>query len=626
VPPAGTAVPPDQRGRLELGLLTVGIMVLAINLRAAITSLPPVFPELSTALHLSSASIAVLAATPVACFGVFSGLGGPLSRAFGEERVLLAALLLLAGGLVLRGALPESMLFPGTILAGGAIALMNVLLPSLVKRRSPQKAGLLIGAYLLMLSAGAVTGSLIAVPVYRAAGGAAAGAGWPVKITLGLWALPALAAAAVWLPQARYRTRPASARPAGADRISMPRHALAWQVAAYMGLQSLTYYATLSWLPTLMRDRGVSAAGAGSLLALMNVGNVITGLLIPVLAQRARNQRLLVTVTVAATAVGLAGVLVAPVGTAVGWILLLGLGQGSSLGLAIFFTMARAPDPVTAASLSGFAQAVGYLLATTGPLAVGFLHTATGGWTVPVLVLLGTVGLQFWAGLLAGRARTVGPLPRWPESGRPASMTPRTPSLVGSSPKNVTRQVAPARAHRCGSSSGGISTITSKGSLAGRASRTSLTSSASSSGPGIPIGNRPSHCTARRTGRRCGHSPATHTGILGCCTGTGSNSPAQYLLRSARPWSSSRARSRASVTSPKGSSSLFRVLPSPTPNVSRPELSRSRVTVSRATLCARRLDSGVTSGPIRTLDVAQATAASVTHGSATARTGARYAM
>ncbi len=399
-------------------LLAVGIMVLALNLRAAITSLPPVFPELSSALRLSSGSVAILAATPVACFGVFSGLGGPLSRAFGEERVLLAALLLLAGGLLLRGAAPGSMLFPGTILAGGAIALMNVLLPSLVKRRSPDRAGLLIGAYLLMLSLGAVVGSLIAVPLFHAAGGTAGGAGWPVKITLGLWALPALAAAAVWLPQARYRTRPVSAGPPaggqargdgrGTGRIAVPRHALSWQVAAYMGLQSLTYYATLSWLPTLLRDRGVSAAGAGGLLALMNVGNVVTGLLIPMLAHRARNQRLLVAVTVVATAIGLTGVLVAPVGSAAGWIFLLGLGQGSSLGLAIFFTMARAPDPVTAASLSGFAQAAGYLLATTGPLAVGFLHTATGGWTVPVLALLGTVGLQFWAGLLASRARILG--------------------------------------------------------------------------------------------------------------------------------------------------------------------------------------------------------------------------
>ncbi len=394
-----------HRGR-DAALLTAGIMVLAVNLRAAITSLPPVFPELAAALHLSSASIAVLAAIPVLCFGLFSGLAAPLSRRFGEEPVLLAALLLLAGGLLLRGAAPGSLLFPGTVLAGGAIALMNVLLPSLVKRRRPQQAGLLIGAYLLMLGAGAVVASLIAVPVFRAAAAAHPGSSWPVQLTLGLWALPAVAAAVVWLPQIRYHTRPG--RQAGRRaRVAMHRHALAWQVAAFMGLQSLDYYATLSWLPTLFQDRGVSAAGAGGLLALMNGGNALAAMAMPMVAHRARDQRLLVAATVLAIAVGLSGTLVAPTGSAAAWVLLLGLGQGSSLGLAIFFTAARAPDPVTAASLSGFAQSAGYLIAAAGPLGVGFLHRATGGWTVPVLALLGAVGLQLWAGWLAGRARTL---------------------------------------------------------------------------------------------------------------------------------------------------------------------------------------------------------------------------
>ncbi len=394
--------------------------MLAVNLRAAITSLPPVFPELSAALHLSSASIAALAAVPVLCFGVFSGPAAPLSRRFGEEPVLLAALLLLAGGLLLRGAAPGLMLFPGTVLAGAAIALMNVLLPSLIKRRQPQHAGLLIGGYLLMLATGAVVGSLLAVPVFRAAGGPG-GSGWPVRITLGLWALPAAAAAVAWLPQLRYRTRPGG--PGGRDRpgrqpagggllggmlrggAAVHRHALGWQVAAFMGLQSLYYYATLSWLPTLFRSRGVSAAGAGDLLALMNLGNAVTALLIPVLAHRVRDQRLLITVTVLASGAGLGGALFAPLGSAVAWTLLLGLGQGAALALAIFFTVARAPDPVTAASLSGFAQGTGYLIATAGPLAVGFLHAVTGGWKVPVLALLAVAAAEFWAGWLAARDR-----------------------------------------------------------------------------------------------------------------------------------------------------------------------------------------------------------------------------
>jgi CP family cyanate transporter-like MFS transporter len=228
----------------------------------------------------------------------------------------------------------------------------------------------------------------------------------------------------MWLPQIRRRTRPdppGPGRPAREAVGEVPRggllrggaavhrHALGWQVAAFMGLQSLYFYAALSWLPSLFRSRGVSASGAGGLLALMNLGNAVTAMLIPVLAHRARDQRLLVVMTMLASAAGLSGSLFAPVGSAVAWTLLLGLGQGAGLALAIFFTMARAPDPVTSASLSGFAQGVGYLIAAAGPLAVGFLHTATGGWTVPVLSLLAVAALELWAGWLAARARTLPP-------------------------------------------------------------------------------------------------------------------------------------------------------------------------------------------------------------------------
>jgi CP family cyanate transporter-like MFS transporter len=377
-------------------------MVLAFNLRAAITSLPPVFTELSGPLHLSPAGVTVLATIPVLCFGLFSGVAAPLSRRFGEERVLLGALALLAAGLALRGALPGWLLYPGTVLGMAAIALMNVLLPSLVKRRQPSRAGLLIGCYLLCLAVGSVLGSLLAVPLYRDT----RQAGWlggPVRVTLWLWAVPAVIAFAVWLPQWRYRTRPGPDAARLADRIPVARHALTWQVTAFMGLQSLTYYAALSWLPTLFQDRGMSASQAGDLSALMNLGNAVTALLIPVIAHRMAGQRRLVVPTVIATAAGIAGALYAPLGGAWAWVLLLGLSQGASLGLAILFTVVRAPDQVTAASLSALAQGGGYLLATTGPLAVGLLHEATGGWGVPVALLLVLCAAELAAGWLAGR-------------------------------------------------------------------------------------------------------------------------------------------------------------------------------------------------------------------------------
>ncbi len=397
-------------------LLVIGVLALAINLRSAITSLPPVFPELASALHLSASSLALLAAVPVLCFGVFSGSAAPLSRRFGEERVLFAAMLLLAAGLLLRGLSPTVLLFPGTIVAGAAIALMNVLLPSLVKRRAPERAGLLIGLYLLMLAAGAIVASVLAVPVFNAASGSASGGqvsagSSAVRLTLALWAGPALVAALIWLPQLRYRTLPEGRLRRGPDRragaLALSRNPLAWQVTLFMGLQSLSYYATLSWFPTMFRDRGVSAAHAGVLLALMNLGNAVTALALPMLAHRAPDQRRLAAVSMVATAAGLAGAVWCPAGLAAGFMVLLGLGQGATLGLGIFYTMARAPDPVSAASLSAFAQGFGYLIASAGPLTIGFVHQATGGWTVPGLILLLVAVAQLISGWLAGRARTV---------------------------------------------------------------------------------------------------------------------------------------------------------------------------------------------------------------------------
>ena len=385
----------------------VGVLALGYNLRGAITSLPPVFPELQASLRLSGATISILAATPVICFGVVSGFAASLARRAGEERVLFGASIALVAGLLARGAAPGALLFPGTILCSGAIAVMNVLLSSLIKRRWPERAGFLIGLYITALSAGAIVASLVSVPLWQDTGGS-------VGLTLGWLAAPAALAVLLWLPQARPRpqaraTPAARARPA---RVAVYRHAITWHVTIFMGMQSLLYYATLSWLPTMLRDRGESAAAAGDLLALMGVGNLAVSLFIPMAAQRMRSQVALVVPTTLAVAGGLAGLLYLPLGGAVAWALILGAGQNAALALAIFFTAARAPHAAAAASLSSLAQAVGYLLASAGPLEVGLLHSATGSWTAPVMVLFALSGVMLVAGLLAARPRI---LPAGPE-------------------------------------------------------------------------------------------------------------------------------------------------------------------------------------------------------------------
>ncbi len=403
IQPPPAAVRPG-RAKLERTLLVIGVLALGYNLRGSITSLPPVFPELQSSLGLSGAAISLLAATPVICFGVVSGFGAALARRTGEERALLGAVIALAVGLVARGAAPGVLLFPGTIVASGAIAIMNVLLSSLIKRRWPERAGMLIGLYITALSAGAIVASLVSVPLWSASAGSAA-------LTLGWLAGPAALAALLWLPQltaARPGTPVPAARPASPARPARPqlrRHALAWHVTLFMGAQSLVYYAALSWLPSMLRDRGESAAGAGDLLALMGVGNLAVSLIIPVVAQRMRSQLLLVVPTVVTIGGGMAGLLYAPLGGAAAWALILGAGQNAALALAIFFTAARSPDAAVAASLSALAQGVGYLLASTGPLEVGLLHSATGGWSWPFGVLFVLTGVMLVFGVLAARPR-----------------------------------------------------------------------------------------------------------------------------------------------------------------------------------------------------------------------------
>ena len=391
--------PPRGHRSYQTTLLIVAMAAAGFNLRIAVSNLPPLFPDLAVRLHLSTAALSLLAATPVIFFGVASAFAARLNRRYGEEPVLLVALGVLAVGLLLRGVAPGAMLFPGTALAAGAIAILNVLLSSMAKRRWPERAGFLIGIYLTALCVGAILASLLSVPLYHASDGS-------VRLTLGVWAAPAVLAMLLWLPQLRYREagaiRSAATTPAPL-RVELHKHALAWQVTAFMGLQSLIYYAALSWLPTIFQDRGTSAVTAGNLLALMGVGNLIAAPIAPVLAHRTPGQRALVVPSMTAMGVGLAGSLWAPLGSAPFWVLVLGLSQGACLGLAIYFMMARSPDPGTAASLSAFAQSVGYLVASTGPLELGLLHTATGSWAFPVALLLVLAAAGLAVGVLAAR-------------------------------------------------------------------------------------------------------------------------------------------------------------------------------------------------------------------------------
>ena len=371
------------------------VVAVAFNMRTAIGEIPPVLPDLG----LSSAGQSILATVPVVCFGL-AALGAPALRArLGEERGLLAALVVLLAGVIVRATWPSGALFPGTVLVGCAIAVMNVLVPSLIRRRFAGHVGLMTGVYTTALVAGGSLAAATTVPLRDATDGS-------LHLALGVWAIPVAIAIVIWLPQRRHRALPRGS--GGRDAIrALARSPVAWYVTLFMGLQSLLYYAPLSWLPAIHRDQGIDAATAGFLLSLLNLISIPTTFLAPLLANRMRDQRPAVAGTVALTVTGLLGILLAPSSTAVVWVIILGLGQGAALSLALLMIVLRSGDDETAPRLSSMAQGFGYLLAATGPLAMGLMHAATGSWDLALALLVGLCGVELVVGLAAARARVV---------------------------------------------------------------------------------------------------------------------------------------------------------------------------------------------------------------------------
>jgi len=364
-------------------------VLLALNLRVAVSEIPPVLRD----LPLTDIGRSLLVTIPVICFSLAAFAGPPLAARLGEERGLLIACLSLGAGLALRPWWGAASLFAGTVVCGLAVAVMNVMMPSVLRRRFPTRMGEMTAAYTMSLSIGAGLSAGLTVPLIRAMGGS-------IGPALAIWAVPAAIAAAIWIPQ--LRQPPPGQRAPGAD-IGLLRDWQAWQVTLFFGLQSALYYTLLSWLPTIYRDRGVSPAAAGAVLGVMSAVGILGNLTAPLVAHRTGNAQLVVAGTAALTGLGLLGVYLVPDQLSLVWATLLGIGTGGTFSLTLLLIASRAQDAVIAARLSGMAQGIGYMISALGPLSAGLVHTASGGWSVPILLTIGILGCQLVAGIGAAR-------------------------------------------------------------------------------------------------------------------------------------------------------------------------------------------------------------------------------
>jgi MFS transporter, CP family, cyanate transporter len=420
---AARPAPPDTGARRGLALIGVAIVLTGLNLRTAVTSVGPVLEEIESGLGISSGVAGLVTTMPVLCFAAIGFAGPPLSARFRDSHVLGGALLAMAAGLVLRSVAGGVALFlAGTVVAMVGGALGNVLLPGLVKRHFPGRTGLLIGAYSTALGLGGAAAAVGAQPIADAADAAGA-AGW--RWALGVWAIPALIAAAVWL---RVPAEPGASRTTHtAVRMRALVHSrTALALTGFLGIQALQAYVVIGWSAQYLRDAGLGAATAGLLLGLNSVVGLPISAVVPSLTVRPWLQRPLLLGFLTCYAAGWTGLWLIPTAAPWLWMGLLGVGMGSfSMVLTLIGLRARTPE--TTAALSTVTQGWGYVIAGIGPLLVGVLRGITGGYTgMFVLVLTGVAGLGV-TGWISTRQRYVDDevdrsVPGWSSAARPADV------------------------------------------------------------------------------------------------------------------------------------------------------------------------------------------------------------
>ncbi|MFE2498151.1 CynX/NimT family MFS transporter [Streptomyces scopuliridis] len=386
-------------------LLVVGLVLAALNLRPAITSLGALLEEVRDGLHMSGSVAGVLTSVPPFCFALFGFAAPRLARRFGPGAVVCAGMVAITAGLLIRPFAGGTAGF----LAASAVALMgiavsNVLMPVIVKRYFPDRVGTMTGLYSMALALGTAAAAAVTVPMTEALGGS-----W--RTGLGVWAVLAALAVVPWLGLVRDRSASSSraapgSAPAPASGLRLGRSRTAWGLACFFGLQATGAYITMGWMPQIFRDAGISAGTAGLLLAVTMVMGVPLAFVIPRTAARMKNQGPIVIALGLCGLSAYAGLYFAPAEGAWVWAVLLGI-SNCSFPLALTMIGMRSRTGAGVVRLSAFAQSTGYLISIPGPLLVGVLYQHTGGPGLPIALMATFLLPQMVAGVVAGRDRTI---------------------------------------------------------------------------------------------------------------------------------------------------------------------------------------------------------------------------
>lgn len=391
---ASVTMAPPLRTNATPALLLLAVLAVALNLRAPIVAVSPVLDTISADLGVSAGTAGLLTSLPVLCFSLATPLASWLLARAGMERGVLVALGVLLVGTVLRSVDGLTWAIVGTIVIGIAITVGNVAMPVVIGRDvPPARAGLVLGAYTATLNVGSMITLSLTVPI-------AAAVGW--RPALLMWGVLAVLAAGIWWAATRGRGgAPAGTADEERPRSDWWRRPAVWCLMLAFAGQAFSYYGVTAWLPLLLRDElGMDASTAGFSSSVFQISAIIGAFGVPVLLAKFAGPRPALLVVCAAWAALPLGLLLAPQHWAV-WCAPGGAAQGGGFTVIFSIAVRKARDLTESRRISAFVQGGGYLVAATGPAVVGAVHDATGTWTAPLLVVVGSVAVLTSAGTLS---------------------------------------------------------------------------------------------------------------------------------------------------------------------------------------------------------------------------------
>jgi CP family cyanate transporter-like MFS transporter len=350
--------------------LMLGIILVALNLRPSMAAIGPLLSAIRADIPLSFSLASLLTMLPVMAMGVAMFFGIGISQRLGERRTVLLSLLIIGVATLSRLLLDSAAeLIVSAMLAGVGIALIQALMPVLIKSRFPGHVALCMGLYVTSIMAGAAFAASLAPLVMISTGS------W--RIGLAIWAALALIALLLWWLQ------PATAPTIANSQVkqeSFLNNSRAWLLAIFFGLGTASYTCVLAWLAPYYVEQGWSEQHAGLLLGFLTAMEVISGLLTPVIANRSRDRRKVLVVLLGLIIAGFCGLILSPQHLSLLWPCLLGLGIGGLFPMSLIVSLDHLDHPQRAGGLTAFVQGIGYLIAGLSPLLAGAIRDRLGSF------------------------------------------------------------------------------------------------------------------------------------------------------------------------------------------------------------------------------------------------------